>query len=148
MFPVFDGLESMAAVRTLEFYRSGNLFASNEGLAAYFALKLTMTTIVIINVVMWSTAKRADGIFRDIVLFAFLRFDRLKDVAITQTIVFNPKLPVLFDKGFDDGKFVCGKFLIGRAVDFIMSPLFERDISADKENKPANLLMLFLNNSK
>ena len=83
MFPVFDGLESMAAVRTLEFYRSGNLFAGNEGLAAYFALKLTMTTIVIINVVMWSTAKRAHSIFWDIVLFTFLRLNWFENLTIT-----------------------------------------------------------------
>ena len=57
-------------------------------------------------------------------------------------------LTTLFDEGLDDRQFVREEFLILRAVDFIMGPLFERDVSADKENKPADLAILFLNDSK
>ena len=39
-------------------------------------------------------------------------------------------------------------YLVFGAVDLIMSPLFERNVSADKENKPANSVVLFLNDSK
>ena len=56
--------------------------------------------------------------------------------------------PVLFDEGLDDRKLISEEFLVLRAVDFIMSPLFQRNISADKENKPADLLILFLNDVK
>lgn len=36
-------------------------------------------------------------------------------------------------------------YLTGFTVDFVMCPLFERHVSANKKNKPANLLILFLN---
>ena len=49
---------------------------------------------------------------------------------------------------FDDWKFVREELLILRAVDLIMSRLLERDISADKVNKPADLAILFLNDSE
>ena len=38
--------------------------------------------------------------------------------------------------------------MVFRAVEFIMSPLLKRNVSADKKNEPANLLILFLNNFK
>ena len=82
VLPILDRLEGMATVRTLEFKGSGNLFAGNKGVPAYFAKKLPMTAIIVINVLMRSTAKGADSIFRDIMFFAIVRFDRLEGVAI------------------------------------------------------------------
>ena len=68
--------------------------------------------------------------------------------AIAEAVVFVPEPPVLFDKGLDDGESVGGEFLILGTKDFVMSLLLERDVSADEENKPANLLRLFLNYSE
>lgn len=62
--------------------------------------------------------------------------------------IFVPELPVLFDKWLDEGKFIGEKLLIFRAVEFIMSPLFEGDVSADEKNNPADLPVLFLNDSE
>ena len=81
-------------------------------------------------------------------LLTFLSFYRFHGFAITEQVVFVPESPVLFDEGFDDRKLISEEFLVLRAVDFIMSPLFQRNISADKENKPADLLILFLNDVK
>ena len=47
-------------------------------------------------------------------------------------IVFKEELPVLFDKGFNDRKFIYFEFLIFGRMGIIERPLFERDISADK----------------
>jgi len=49
-------------------------------------------------------------------------------------------VPVLFDEWFDDRKFVREELLVFRAVKFLMSPLLERDVSTEKENKPAEEL--------
>ncbi len=74
--------------------------------------------------------------------------DWFYSLAIAKTVVFIPELPVLFDEWFDNGQFISKEFLVPGAVEFVMSPLLERDVSADKENKPANLFVLFLNDSK
>lgn len=145
MFPVFDRLESMPAVRALEFERCSHFLTIHEGLSADLAFELSTTTGIIIDILMWSAAERTDGIFGNGTNFAFLGFDGLDSFAIAEAVVFVPELPVLFNKGFDDREPVGGKFLILGTVDFVMSPLPQWDVSADKENKPANLLILFLN---
>lgn len=56
--------------------------------------------------------------------------------------------PVLFEEWLDDGKLVHKEFLILGAAEIVMCPQFGRDVSADKEDKPADLLRLFLNDVK
>jgi len=148
MFPVFDRLEGMATVRTLKFKWCSHLFTIDKSLAADFALELTTTARVIVDVLMRSPTERTYGIHGDITGFAFLRFHWFYSLAIAETIVFIPELPVLFDEWFDNGQFIGKEFLVLGAVELVMSPLLERNISADKENKPANLFVLFLNDSK
>jgi len=91
---------------------------------------------------MWGAAERADGVCGDIMSLAFLGFDWLYGLAVTKKVVFVPELPVLFDEGFDDGQLIGEGFLVFGAVDFVMSPLFKRDVSADIKYQPADLLML------
>ena len=95
--------------------------------------------------------RRKEGIrylLGDCTLLAFVRLDRFYGFAIAETIVFVLELPVLLDEGFDNGQLVGKKLLVFGAVEFIVSPLLERDVSADKENKPADLAILFLNDVK
>lgn len=148
MFPVFDRLKGMAAVRALKFKRSSHLFAIDKGLAADLALKLATAASIIVDVLMWCTTERAYGIHRNITGFAFLRLNWFYSLAIAEAVVFIPELPVLFDEWFDNGQLIGKEFLVLGAVEVIMSPLLERDVSADKENKPGNLFVLFLNDSK
>lgn len=148
MFPVFDRLEGMATVRALEFKRCSHLFTIDKGLAADLVFKLATAASIIVDVLMWCTTERTYGIRRDITGFAFLRLDWFYNLAIAETVVFIPELPVLFDERFDNGQFIGKEFLVFGAVEFVMSPLLERNVSADKENKPANLFVLFLNDSK
>ncbi len=97
---------------------------------------------------MWCTAERADSICWNVTGVAFPGPDRFYRFAIAEMIIFIPELPVLFDKRLDNGQLIGKEFLVLWAVEFVMSPLPERDVSADKENKPADLLILFLNDVK
>ena len=51
---------------------------------------------------------------------------------ILPLIVFEKELPVLFDKGFDDREFIHFEFWVLRRMGIIKSPLFKRNISANK----------------
>ena len=138
----------MAAVRAVKFKWSCHFFTVDKGLTTDLTFELTASAGIIVDVFMWSTTKGTYGIFRNRACLTLLRFDGFDSFAITKPIILVPELPVLLDKRFDDRKLISEELLIFGAVDFIMSPLFQRNISADKENKPADLLILFLNNSK
>jgi hypothetical protein len=56
-------------------------------------------------------------------------------------------IPILFVRD-DFGKLIYFEFLILWRMGIIKSPLPERDISANKVNKPTNLFMLVLNELK
>lgn len=148
MLTIFYRLKGMTAVGTLKLKWSSYFLAIDKGLAADFAFELSTTTSIVVDVLMRSSAKRARDIFRNSTVLTFLSFYRFHGFAITEQVVFVPESPVLFDEGFDDRKLISEEFLVLRTVDFIMSPLFQRNISADKENKPADLLILFLNDVK
>ena len=148
MLPVLNGQEGMAAVWALKFERGNNLFSVYKGLSADLAQELSAAAGVVVDIFMRSAAERTYGICRYGTRLAFLSFHRLEGFPIAETVILVPEFPVLFDEGLDDRQFVREAFLILRAVDFIMGPLFERDVSADKENKPADLAILFLNDSK
>lgn len=115
---------------------------------ADLALKLSAAARAVIDIVMRGAAERAGGICRNVTGFAFLGFDRLYGFAIAEEVVSVPELPVLFDEWFDDRKFIREELLVFRAVEFIVSPLLKRNVSANKKNEPANLLILFLNDFK
>ncbi len=68
--------------------------------------------------------------------------------AVAEEVIFVPNLPVLFEEWFDDRELIREELLIFRAVEFIMSPLLKRNVSANKKNEPANLLILFMNDFK
>ena len=123
---IFFGNECISAVRTGKAKRCCNDFTGAEGLSTDFALILTVATIIVVNVVMRSSTQRADGIFRN--GFTIAALNRFKWFAILSLIVFGKKLPVLFDKGFDDRKFINLEFLILGRMGIIGSPLFERNV--------------------
>ena len=136
---VFFGDEGVSAVRTGKAKRCCNDFTGAEGLTTDFTLVLTVTSIIVVYVVMWSPTQRADGIFRNgFTITALNWFYRL---TVFPLIVFKKKQPVLFDKGFDDRKLIDLKFLILWGMGIIKAPLLKRDISADKVNQPTVLLI-------
>ena len=92
---------------------------------------------------MRGTAQRTFGILRDSpAITALYRFEFY---LVFPVIVFKKELPVLFEESFDNREFINSVFLILRRMRIFVSPLLERDISADKVKKPADLLMLVLN---
>ena len=80
--------------------KSCNNFARSKSLTADLALVLTVSTIIIVDVMMRSTAQRTDSIFRD--RFTITSLNWFDWFTIFPLIVFKKELPVLFDEGFDD----------------------------------------------
>jgi len=148
VLPILDRLERMPTVRALEFQRGCHFFTVDKGLLADLTFELPTSAAVIVDILMWGTAERADGFCGDIMGLALLGLDRFDRFAISEPVVFVPELPVLFEEWFDDGQFIGEELLVFRAVELVMCPLFERDVSADKKNEPADLLVLVLNDVK
>ena len=145
-FTVFYGNKGVTTVRAGKAERSSNLFGSNKSLSADLALELTVTAIVVVYVLMRGTAYRAYGIFGNSP--AITALNRSDILLVFPEVVFEKEPIVLLDECFDDWKFVYTEFLILWRVGIFESPLFQRDISADKVKKPADLLMLVLNKLK
>lgn len=64
-FTVFFGNKGMSAVRACETDRFCYPLRGNESLTTDFALVLPVAAVIVIDVVVRSTAYRAHGIFRD-----------------------------------------------------------------------------------
>ena len=127
---VFFRNEGVATVRTEQTHRSSNIFSSSECLTANLALILTIAAIVVVDVMMRSTTERTDGVLRN--GFTIFTLDRLWLFSILPFIVFEKELPILFDERFYDRKLVNFKLLVLWRMGIIESPLFKRNISANK----------------
>ena len=145
-FPFLFRDEGVSTVRADEADRRGDNLPRDECLATDLALILTVSPIVIIEIVVRGTTEWTDHILRD--GFAVTALNRFDGFAILPEIVFKKELPVLFDERLNDGEPVSGKLLVFRGVGIIESPLLERNISADEIQEPANRFILFLNYSK
>ena len=148
LLTVFDRLQGMAAIGTLELKGSRYVLAVDEGLATDLAFELSTAPRIIVEVLMRSCTKWAYGIFRNGAGLTVLGFDWFNGFAVTEPVVLIPELPVLFDERPNDRQLIGEEFLVFWAEYVIVGPLLKRDVSADKENKPTNLSVLFLNDSK
>ena len=110
--PVLDRNESVTAVGALVVDRLGMDPAINEGSAADLALVLTMTAVVVIEILMRSTADRAEFVLGDIVTAPAA--DRADLLAILVFIVGDEELPVLFEEGNDERELIDPELLILR----------------------------------
>lgn len=138
----------MSAVRALEFERGNNFFSCYKGPSADRALELSTAAGVVVDILVRSPAEGAYSICGDSTPLVFVGLNRFSSFAITEAVILVPELAVLFDERFDNGKFIGKELWVFRAVEFIVNPLLERNISADEKNKPANLVRLFLNDMK
>ena len=129
-FTVFLGNKCVATMRTGKPARCCNNFTGAKGLTTDFTLVLAVAAIVIVEEMVGSTTQRTDSILRN--GFAVATLNRLNGLAILPQIVLQKELPVLFDKGFNDRELVDFEFLILGRMGIIESPLFKRNISADK----------------
>lgn len=121
---VFVWLQGMTTVGTLELKGRSYFLASDKGLSTDLAFKLTTATGVIVDVFMGSPTKRAYGIFRNSAGLTLLGSDGFYSFAITETVILVPELPILFDEGLDDKKFIGKELLVFWTMELIMSPLF------------------------
>ena len=62
MLTVFDRLQGMAAVGTLELQWGSYFFAVDKGLATDLAFELTAAACIIVDVLMWCTTERTYGV--------------------------------------------------------------------------------------
>lgn len=136
--------KGMPTVRAQQTKRSSHEVAGGECLPAYLALILAFAAIIIVDEVMGSTAERTNDIFRNGSAISSLH--RLYGFSVAPKVVFEEKLPVLFDKGFDTRQFIDFELLIFGRMGILIGPLLKRDISADKVDQPAVLLVKMLNN--
>lgn len=143
---VLDRNESVTAVGALVFDRLGMDAAINEGSAADLALVLTMTAVVVIEILMRSTADRADFVLGDSV--GAPAADRADLLAILVFIVCDEELPVLFEEGNDERELIDFELLILGRFGIIMDPLIDGDEFTDKLQQKCDLFGLMLNNVK
>ena len=144
--PVLDRDQSVATVGALVFDRLGMDTAINEGSAADLALVLTMTAVVVIEIVMGSTADRADFVLRNSV--AAPAADRAELLAILVFIVSDQEFPVLFEEWENMWKPVDLEFLVFRRLGIIMDPLRDGNEFTNKLQQKCDLFGLMLNNVK
>ena len=130
VFAMLFCFKTVITVRTKKTHWSRDIFTCDKGLTTDFALVLTVATIVIVKVMMWSSTERTDGIFGD--GFPISTLHRFYGFTILPLVVFEKELPVLFDEWFYDWELVYFELLVLWRMRIIESPLFERNVSANK----------------
>ena len=143
---VFDRNEDMAAIRAFVLDRFGMDTAINEGSAADLALVLAATAVVVIEVLMGSTADRTDFALRNRTSAPVV--DRIDLLAILVFEVSDEELPVLFEEGDDERELIDLELLVLRRFGIIMDPLRDGDEFTDKLQQKCDLFGLMLNDVK
>ena len=135
----------MAAVRATKLCRRKAAIFRRKSGRADLTEKLSFRAIVFVQEGLRCIAAGAGAVIRDVTLRTAA--DGTYLLAITFFEVRDQFLvsPVLSEVG-DKGKFINFELLVFRRVGIIESPLLKRNISADKENQPAVLLIKILNN--
>jgi hypothetical protein len=150
VLPVFFMNEAVIAVRALQNGSFGEavILGWRKKCLADFAQNLAfLSAVVPRQIIHGSITCRAGTVLRNITFDA--AENRLDGFVVTLFVVRNKifPIPILFIRD-DFGKLVYFEFLILWRMGIIKSPLFERNISANKVNKPTNLFMLVLNELK
>ena len=145
MFSVLFGNKSVPTVRTAEFHEGKPVFLRRELCIAYFAEKLPFGAIIPVKVRFGSITPGTAAVFGDITLGAPSDgFDCLPIAFFEVGDQFSVG-PVLTEIR-DERKLINLIFLIFRRMGIVKSPLFQRDVSADKSKKTTNSFLLCLNN--
>ena len=140
-FPVFHRDESMSAERAAKLKRLvETVVLRGEHRAADLAQELAFGTIVAVEVLGRGVTAGASRIGRNTAFAA--PADRSELAAVVGALVFTPEvLPVLFLQGDDPWELIRFELLVLWGMCLIISPLLERDVSADKTEKPAFLII-------
>ena len=145
MFPVLFGDEGMPAVRTAQLQGREAALGRREPGGTNFAEELPFGAVIPVEKRFGSLTAGTGTVIRDIAFRAAA--DRTDLLAITFFKVRDEIFisPVLTKIG-DQGKFVNFELLIFGGMGIIKGPLLKGDISTDKINQPAVLLVKILNN--
>ena len=140
-FPVLHRDESMSAERAAKLKRLvETVVLRGEHRAADLAQELAFGTIVAVEVLGRGVTARALRIGRNTAFAA--PANRPELAAVVGALVFTPEvLPVLFLQGDDPWELIRFELLVLWGMCLIISPLLERDVSADKTEKPAFLII-------
>ena len=108
---------------------------------------LTFGTIILVEINGRSFAARTGTVIRDIAIGATP--DRFNGFCITSLIIVKEIVPVpILGVRLNLWELIHFELLVFRGVGIIESPLFKRNISADKADQPAVLLVKQLNEMK
>ena len=131
MFPAFFRNQSIAAMRTSQFYGGEPSFIRREMGVTDFAEKLSFGTIILIKERFRSITTRTAAAVRDIAGRATTDGKNLLTVAlfVVRNEIFER--PILAEVR-NQGKFINLEFLIFGRMGIIKSPLSERKVSTDK----------------
>ena len=148
MLTIFLGNKSMSAVRASELEGCMTILFWREKCLANLALKLTFGTIVLVEIDLRCIASGAFAIVRDIAFRTTpYRLDgliiRITPLKISHEIPVIPWLNIQ-----DQRELINLKFLIFGRMRILISPLFKRNISTDKVDQPAVLLIELVDDFK
>jgi len=130
MLAILFRLQDIVAVRASERKRPSNLRAAREHASADFAQEGTPPAGVVVYVLVWGVAAKANsGLWNRILATPG---DGLDFAAVLPEIIFLQKPPVLLLKLPDNGEHVGLKLLVSGRVQVIKGKLAERDVSRDE----------------
>ena len=129
--PVLFGDEGIPAVRAAQLYRREAVILLGELCVADLAGELSLATVVLVKILLWSLTTGTGTFFRDVTFG--LAFDGADLLAVTLMEVRNQLLigPVLTEIR-NQRKFINLVLLVFWGMGVIKRPLLERDVSADK----------------
>ncbi len=139
--------QGIATVWTVQFHRGESIFIRRESRITDFTEKLSLETIVFVQKGFRYITSGAGASIRNITFG--VAADWAESFAIASFVIRNKLIisPVLAEVG-NERKFINLELLIFRGMEIIKSPLFERNVSTYKVNKPAILLVKILNYRK
>ena len=144
VFAVFFGKQSVSTVRTAQFHGREAVLVRGESCSTDFTEKLVFGAVVFVEKRLRGITAGTGAVIGDVTFRAAADGSDLLTIALFKVrdeIFVSPVLPEVGNKR----EFINLELLVLRGMGIIKSPLFEGDVSADKSNQPAVLLIKGLN---
>ena len=144
VLPVFLGNQRISTMGTAQFHGGKSAFPGREPCGTDLAEKLSSGTVVPVKEWFGGITAGAGAVIRDVALRApadRTDFPAVAFFIVRDEIFVSPVLPEVGNKR----EFVNPELLVFGGMGIIKSPLLKRDVSADKTEQPAVLLVKRLN---
>ena len=149
VFAILLGCESMHTVRTAQFKRRMHILNRRKPGLTDFTHDLAFGAVVLIQIDFRSVATRAFTVVIDIAFrTTFYRLDWFVIILVTPCIVSHEIFVIPGLNIQDQRERIDFQLLISGGTGVIISPLLERDVSTDKVNQPAVLLIEMVDDFK